>query len=74
MKEKDFGFTTQPLEIMNSKVTIYGDTTNIGEVILRYPVSQLTVVSRGLSIEEEELKLLSIYPNPAKTHVAINAN
>ena len=66
-------FNNQTLEIMNSKVTVFGDYYNLGEVILTYPgVSE--IILKMLNIEEEDLRTYAIFPNPAVNHVMINAD
>lgn len=68
-------FNGQTLEIMNSKVTVFGDYYNLGEVILKYEgVSEIIFEESTLSIEDEDLRTYSIYPNPAVNHVMINAD
>ena len=68
-------FNNQTLEIMNSKVTVFGDYYNLGEVILTYPgVSEIQFKESNLSIEEEDLRTYAIFPNPAVNHVMINAD
>jgi len=67
-------FNNQTLEIMNSKVTVFGEYYNLGEVILTYPgVSEIQFKESSLSIEEEDLRTYAIFPNPAVNHVMINA-
>ena len=67
-------FNGQTLEIMNSKVTVFGEYHNLGEVILTYPgVSEIHFEDQSLSIEEEDIRTYAIFPNPAVNHVMINA-
>lgn len=58
-------FKHQPLEIGNAKVTIYGDTLNVGTIIKRFATSKLVVIPNTLNIEEPIVEAVRIYPNPA---------
>lgn len=59
------------LEIMNSKIKVYGDTINTGQVIKRFfGVSEMIVYGNTLStVEPNKDKNLLMYPNPAYSFV-----
>lgn len=63
-------FQGEDLEMMNSKLRVYGDTLNIGTLTLRYPQSDV-IVEPTLSNEEPSVPRLEIkmYPNPADVDV-----
>ena len=57
------------LEIMNSSITVYGDSINSGEVTKRFESSSLYFAPL-LSTEEERRPLeLKMYPNPSSSFV-----
>jgi len=58
------------LEIMNSKIIVYGDSTNTGTVIKRFETSDL-VIGETLSedIAEYSLPQVIMYPNPSRDYV-----
>lgn len=60
------------LEIMNTKITVQGDTINSGEVTKRFfAISDLIVEGETLSTPEQELFELSMFPNPARDFVTL---
>ena len=61
-------FNNHELEIMNTKITVYGDTINSKNIIFKYfGVSDLEVITETLEIpsEEERIVKVNMYPNPA---------
>ncbi len=61
-------FNNHELEIMNTKITVYGDTINSKNIIFKYfGVSELEVITETLEIpsEEERIVKVNMYPNPA---------
>ena len=56
------------LEIMNSTVTVYGDTINSGEVIKAFIfISELVIETNTLSVPEPPQPIeMIMYPNPAR--------
>lgn len=62
-------FYGRDLEMMNSKLRVYGDTLNIGTLTLRFPESDL-IVEPTLSNPQVPTPLeLKMYPNPADVFV-----
>ena len=64
------------LEIMNSKITVYGDTINSYNGITKkyFAISDLIVEDEVLSIPERELFEIKMYPNPASGYVNFKGN
>ena len=61
-------FNNHELEMMNTKITVYGDTINSKNIIFKYfGVSELEVITETLEIpsEEERIVKVNMYPNPA---------
>ena len=67
-------FKHQPLEIGNAKVTIYGDTLNVGTIIKRFATSKLVVIQTTLTIEEPVVEAVRIYPNPVVNYFFVAGN
>lgn len=61
------------LEIMNTKITVVGDTINsYGGVTKRFfAISDLIVEGETLSVPEQELFEVKMYPNPATDYVTL---
>jgi hypothetical protein len=57
-------FKHKTLELMNAKLTVYGDILNSGTIIKRFATSQLVVIPNTLAIEEPVVEAVRIYPNP----------
>lgn len=63
------------LEIMNSKITVYGDTINTGQVIKRFTfISDLIIEPNTLNNEQPLIPELKMFPNPAEKRVFFSAN
>jgi len=67
-------FNHQTLEIMNSKITVYGDTINSGNIIKRFAVSELVVIPETLEIVEPIIEAVKIYPNPVVDYFFVAGN
>lgn len=71
--EGDLDFNHQDVEILNSKVIIYGDTINSGNVVLKhFGISQLVVMGKPLTVEEPKLTTYKMFPNPAVNRVRVS--
>tara|TARA_R110000851_G_scaffold165253_2_gene310183 strand:+ start:1550 stop:2140 length:591 start_codon:yes stop_codon:yes gene_type:complete len=71
-------FNNHQLEIMNSKITVIGDTINSIPIIKKYPdISELCVEEETLSIEDEppqdRIEII-MYPNPADSEVTLRGH
>lgn len=71
-------FNNHDLEMMKAKLTVYGDTINIRDITLRFPLqgSAFEVISETLFIEEASNNnpIVRLSPNPADMHVTIQAS
>ena len=67
-------FNYQTLEIMNSKITVYGDTINSGNIIKRFTISELVVIPETLEIVEPIIEAVKIYPNPVVDYFFVAGN
>ena len=67
-------FKHKTLEIMNAKVTIYGDTLNVGTIIKRFATSKLVVIPNTLEIEQPVVEAVRIYPNPVVNYFFVAGN
>lgn len=71
-------FNNYDLEMMKSKLTVYGDTLNMGDITLSLPLygSAFEVISETLTIDEV-IKInptVDLYPNPASSYTTIKSN
>ena len=61
----DLDLNHQELQIMNAKITVYGDTLNSGNIIKQFPgISELVVLGSTLTVDEPIVEAVRIYPNP----------
>ena len=70
--------SNRTIEMMKAKLTVYGDTINIGQIILSLPLygSAFEVVNETLTIEEVKHKQpkILLYPNPAEDIVVVTCD
>lgn len=71
-------FNSHDLEMMKSKLTVYGDTLNMGTITLRFPLqgSDFEVISETLSIDDAVSvnPTVKLFPNPANIYATIQSN
>lgn len=71
-------FNNHPLDMMKSKLTVYGDTINMGEITLKLPLygSDFEVISETLTINEvvSNTPDIRLFPNPTSTYATIKTN
>ena len=70
----DLDFNYQTLEIMNAKVTVYGDTINTGSINKRFNVSELVVIGNTLTITNPIVEAVRIFPNPTVNYFFVAGN
>jgi hypothetical protein len=62
-------FFNRDIEMLSSKLRVYGDTINVGTVILRFPESDLIVEPTLGNIQQPQPLQVKMYPNPASGNV-----
>lgn len=71
-------FNGHDLEMMKSKLTVYGDTLNMGNITLRFPLqgSAFEVISETLTIDDvvNVNPTVELFPNPASVYATIRSS
>lgn len=71
----DLDLNYQELQIMNAKITVYGDTLNSGNIIKQFPgISELVVLGNTLTVDEPIVEAVRIYPNPTVDYFFVAGN